>query len=426
MPAAARTAGLKLPLLVLLLGVAMAAAACGDGGGSPASASPTPTAPHSASASPASTSPTSTSPTASPTGAQTRSAASACVERTLAGMSTAQRVGQLFMSAVSSSGPTAAQLQVLRQGQVGSVILMGHTEAGSRAVRAGTDRVQALAPTVAGSRVGLLVGVDQEGGQIQVLGGPGFSAMPSAAEQGGWPTALLQGRAATWGRQLAQAGVQLDLAPVVDVVPAEETSVNEPIGRLARGFGSTPGTVARQSSAFVRGLRQSGVLSTLKHFPSLGHVQGNTDFAANVVDNVTGPDGDFVLPYRSGIQAGAQFVMVALATYTRIDPRHPAVFSPTVVRGLLRGTIGFQGVVVSDDLGNAASVRSVPAGQRATGFLAAGGDLVLTVDPATVGAMTAAVLAEVNRDPAFRKGVDASVRRVLTAKLAAGLLTCPH
>ncbi|MHA6757714.1 glycoside hydrolase family 3 N-terminal domain-containing protein [Streptacidiphilus sp. PAMC 29251] len=406
----ARTAVVKLSLVALLLGVATTATGCGAGHASrpPSSRS---SAPPTHTASDAQTSaPTPVNP---------------CVGRALAGMTAPQRVGQLFMSMVGSDGPTPSQLGVLRRDQVGSVILMGHDDIGPAAVHAVTGKVQATAPTVAGVRVGLLVSVDQEGGQVQVLNGPGFPAMPSATAQGRWSTALVQQRAAQWGRVLKQAGVNLDLAPVADVVPADQTSVNQPIGRLDREFGSTPAAVAQGSSAFVRGMQQAGVLSTLKHFPSLGHVRGNTDFAANVSDDVTGPSGDFVLPYRSGIQAGAQFVMASLATYTRIDPAHPAVFSSTLLHGVLRGTLGFQGVVISDDLGNAVSVRSVPVGQRATAFLAAGGDLVLTVDPSTVDAMTSAVLARVAHDPAFRAGVDASVRRVLTAKLAAGLLSCP-
>jgi beta-N-acetylhexosaminidase len=272
----------------------------------------------------------------------------------------------------------------------------------------------------------MLISADQEGGQIQVLAGPGFSTMPSATTQGSWSTAQLQQRATQWGHQLKEAGVNLNLAPVVDVVPADQTSVNQPIGVLSRGYGHTPSAVARQASAFVRGMEKAGELTTLKHFPSLGHVRGNTDFSADVIDDVTRADGDFIEPYRAGIRAGAQFVMVALVTYTNIDPHHLAVFSPTVLRTVLRDNVGFHGVVVSDDMGKAVAVRSVPAGQRATGFLSSGGDLVLTVEPSTVGAMTSAVLAKVQSDSAFRKSVDASVRRVLSAKITAGLLKCPR
>ncbi|WP_197681770.1 glycoside hydrolase family 3 N-terminal domain-containing protein [Actinopolymorpha singaporensis] len=347
-----------------------------------------------------------------------------CVDRVYAGMSRAQRVGQLIMSAVSTSGVTSSELDVLRRDHVGGVILMGHTYAGANHVRSVTNRTQSVAPTVAGSRVGLLVATDQEGGKVQVLNGPGFSAIPTAVVQGQWLTAQLRQRAAEWGRQLRGAGVNLDLAPVVDVVPPNLVSANHPIGRLSREYGNDPETVARQSSAFVRGLGQSRVESALKHFPSLGHVVGNTDFSADVVDDVTTRSGDFVLPYRSGTQAGAGFVMASLARYTRIDPANLSVFSPVLLRDVLRGQLGFRGVVISDDLGAAVAVHSVSPGKRATRFLSAGGDMVLTVDPSTVDAMTSAVLSRVSSDTSFRAHVDASVHRVLTAKVEAGLLGC--
>ncbi|MDI5966211.1 glycoside hydrolase family 3 N-terminal domain-containing protein [Streptantibioticus silvisoli] len=338
-------------------------------------------------------------------------------------MTERQRVGQLFMASVNASGASKAQLTILRRYAVGSVMLMGHTDIGVDAVRKVTDRVQSLAPTVAGSRVGLLVSTDQEGGQVQVLNGPGFSAIPAATTQGRWPSAQLQQRAAQWGRQLKSAGVGVDLAPVADIVPRDLTSVNQPIGRLDREYGNDASTAARQSTAVVKGFDEAGIYATLKHYPSLGQVRGNTDFSANVTDDVTTRDGTFLVPYRSGIDAGARFVMASTATYTRIDPGHQAVFSPTLLKTVLRGTLGFQGIVISDDLGKAVSVKSKPPGDRAVGFLQSGGDLVLNDAPSTVAAMASAVLSKASGDAGFRAGVDASVKRVLAAKLDAGGLS---
>ncbi|MFD8723553.1 glycoside hydrolase family 3 N-terminal domain-containing protein [Streptomyces sp. NPDC059629] len=121
---------------------------------------------------------------------------------------------------------------------------------------------------------------------------------------------------------------------------------------------------------------------------------------------------------------GARFVMVSLVTYTRIDPAHQAAFSPTVIDGMLGKDLGSDSVVVSDDLGNAAAVQAVPPGQRALAFLRAGGDLIVTVNTGDVPAMTSAVLGAMLSDPALRTRVDASVRRVLAAKQAAGLVAC--
>ncbi len=116
------------------------------------------------------------------------------------------------------------------------------------------------------------------------------------------------------------------------------------------------------------------------------------------------------------------FVMMSSATYSRIDPSVPAVFSPVVVGDLLREQLGFDGVVISDDIGAAQAVQDVPIDERAVRFLEAGGTLMLTMDANAVGEMIDAVLARAESDPGFSATVDAAVRTALTAKAEAGLL----
>ncbi|WP_369393343.1 glycoside hydrolase family 3 N-terminal domain-containing protein [Streptomyces sp. CG1] len=123
-------------------------------------------------------------------------------------------------------------------------------------------------------------------------------------------------------------------------------------------------------------------------------------------------------------EAGYPLEATSLATYTRIDPAHQAVFSPVVIQDMLRKELGFDGVVISYDLGNAAAVKALPPGRRALAFLRAGGDLVLSVNAGDIPAMTSAVLAAVGDGPVLRAHVEQSVRRVLAAKQAAGLLRC--
>ncbi|WP_324784965.1 glycoside hydrolase family 3 N-terminal domain-containing protein [Streptomyces sp. H51] len=351
-------------------------------------------------------------------------AVASCADTVYSGMTQAQRIGQLFMGGVSASSPSATDLGTLRDQHVGSVMLTGRSSAGVTATRDVVDGIRGQADTVSGRRVGLLVATDQEGGQVQVLSGPGFSTMPNALTQGGWSTSTLRSRAAGWAGELRSAGVDLNLAPVADVVPADLGTRNQPIGRYYREYGHTPDVVASHSKAFAVGSERAGVMTTLKHFPGLGRVIGNTDTTANVVDSVTTTTSSYLTPFRSGIQAGSPFVMVSLATYSKIDSHHIAAFSPTVVRKLLRTQLGFKGVVISDDLGQAVAVRSYTPAQRATGFLAAGGDLILTVKPSIVPAMAQAVGSRMQTDAAFRSGVADSVHRVLAAKAAAGLLDC--
>ncbi|MEU8589249.1 glycoside hydrolase family 3 N-terminal domain-containing protein [Streptomyces sp. NPDC048664] len=399
------------PLVTLML----AATACGEGSSHGGGTSR-----------PATTSPSAASSVPSRSGAasSTVPAAASCTDRYFSGMTTAQRVGQLIMGGISAAKPDQAQIRTLRDNHVGSIMLTGRSNAGVTATRKVVDGVQGQADKVGGKRVGMLVSTDQEGGQVQVLNGPGFSAMPNGLTQGGWSTATLQSRAAGWAAQLKAAGLNLNLAPIADVVPASLGTRNRPIGAFSREFGHTPDTVAAHSNAFAAGFRQSGVMTTLKHFPGLGNVIGNTDVTANVVDSVTTANSPDLMPFRSGIQAGSPFVMVSSATYSKIDPKHIAAFSPTVIGQLLRNQLGFKGVVISDDIGQAVALKAFTPAQRAVNFLAAGGNLILTVNPSVVAAMTQAVQAKMKQDPSFAAKVNDSVHRVLDAKRTAGQLMC--
>jgi beta-N-acetylhexosaminidase len=114
--------------------------------------------------------------------------------------------------------------------------------------------------------------------------------------------------------------------------------------------------------------------------------------------------------------------MMSTAYYPRLDAANPAAFSRTIIERVLRADLGFRGVVISDDLGNARQVAGFPAGARAVRFLAAGGDLVLTVNPATLPAMHRAVLQRTRSRPAFRDRVEQAALRVLRIKQEQGLL----
>lgn len=375
-------------------------AACGGGRAAAPARTPTPSPP----------------PTASPSAAP---AAPPCADQVLAGMSEDQRVGQLFSLGLAGDRVGAGERSAISGQHLGSVWFTETTQAGVAAVRAVSDAAQAQAP----ASVRLFVAANQEGGQIQALNGPGFSRIPPAVAQGGLDPVVLQASAATWGRELTAAGVNLNFAPVLDVVPPGTDAQNQPIGVLQREYGHDPATAGAHGAAFVHGMTQAGVATTAKHFPGLGRVQGNTDFAAGVVDTATTADDPFLASFQQGVAAGVPLVMVALVTYTRIDANRLAVFSPTVMR-LLRDQIGFAGVIASDDLGAAQAVASISPERRALDFLAAGGDLVVSKTLDATVRMVTAVRARAAGDAAFRALVDASALRVLRAKEAYRLLTC--
>jgi beta-N-acetylhexosaminidase len=333
----------------------------------------------------------------------------------LAGWSLEQKVGQLLVAGTPADSATVsdATRTAIEDHHVGNVFLHGRSEAGVDATRSLVASVTDLAPDDAPP---MLVATDQEGGNVQVLRGPGFSELPAATEQAGWDPAELEEAATGWAAELADAGVNLNLAPVMDLVPADNQEANAPIGYFSRNYGNTAQSVVRSATAFSAGMQASGVEPVIKHFPGLGHVTQNTDTTEHVTDDTVAADSPSVEVFAEGIDAGARFVMLSNAVYTRIDPENPATFSPAVV-DLLRDDLGFDGVVVTDDVSAAAAVEGRAPAERAVEAVAAGADLVLaSADPTVVPEMADALVARAERDPDFADQVDDAVTRVLAAK----------
>src|SRR6478735_8210540 len=338
-------------------------------------------------------------------------------------MSLPQKVGQLFMVGTTADEVDHDTRSQIGRFHVGNVMLTGRSYGGVEAPARVSRTMQREVSRAATSGVPLFVATDQEGGQVRVLQGAGFSVIPTALEQGRWSPRTLRAGARTWAGQLRRAGVNLNLAPVMDTVPSRRAAKhNPPIGRYDREFGFTTTRVARHGVAFLKGMRDGGVATSIKHFPGLGRVRANTDTSAGVTDRVTRRHDAYLKPFRAGIDAGAPFVMMSTAYYSRLDPKHPAAFSPFVVTTMLRGDLGFRGVVISDDLARAVQVASFTPGQRALQFIRAGGDVVLTVDPDPLPAMYAAVLDKARHSKAFRAIVNDAALRVLRAKGDQGLL----
>lgn len=403
----------------LLLGLASCTSPGGSPGPSTSAGDPTTAAPPPAAGSATPTA-TPTAGTATSDPSPTATPSSTCAD--LVGrLSLEERVGQLLMVAVSSTGVTAEQAAAVARTRAGSVILLGNSTAGLDAVRqvVADARDAAVHP----QSVEVLLAADQEGGRVQRLAGEGFSDIPSAQQQAELEPAELTSAAEGWAAQLVEAGIDADLAPVADVVPRDLTEVNEPIGQLRRGYGASPSLVARQVAAFIRGMDAAGVATAVKHFPGLGRVRGNTDFARRVVDSTTTRDDAGLAGFQAAVDADVDMVMVSSAIYPRIDGRRPAVFSPTVLDGMIRAGLGFEGVVISDDL-SAAAVQDVPAERRGVDFVRAGGDLAIVGDAAEAVTIAAALVERAEDDPELADRVDASVARVLALKQRRGLVDC--
>ncbi|HEY3524083.1 MAG TPA: glycoside hydrolase family 3 N-terminal domain-containing protein [Candidatus Limnocylindrales bacterium] len=219
-----------------------------------------------------------------------------------------------------------------------------------------------------------IVSIDQEGGVVTRLSpAHGFPAVTSEAAIGrGTLTA-----ARTWARglagTLAAVGIDLNFAPVVDL----DVNPSSPaIGALDRSFSADPDVVVAMATAEIEAHRTVGVATTLKHFPGIGSSTTNTDFGvADVTDTWTRRE---LQPFRRLIAAGTtDLVMAGHVVNRRLDPDHPASLSKPIVGGILRDELGFEGVVVTDDLGAAAITSAFGRDEAILLALEAGNDLLL-------------------------------------------------
>ena len=337
--------------------------------------------------------------------------------RAIATMSLDERTGQLIMAPMFAGGNPADLSALISTRHVGSVVLIGNWNNGTAAAKTAADALQSYAPS--GNQ--LIVSTDQEGGQVQHLKGSGFDTMPSAVAQGQMSADTLRSSAKTWGGQLKQAGINIDLAPVLGTVQVKRSS-NAPIGALNRDFGLDSNGNAQHGIAFIEGMRDAGVGATVKHYPGLGAVTGNTDFTTEgILDTTTTLDDEEIGAFNTTIkQAKPAMVMMSLATYQRIDSSAPAAFSSKIIDGTLRGSVGYDGVVISDSL-SAAAVSGIATKDLGVRLVDAGGDLACIGDTSYVTPILDGIIARAQSDPAFAKKVTASATRVMTLKYQMGL-----
>jgi len=274
----------------------------------------------------------------------------------------------------------------LRHPAVAGVILFTRNFSSREQIAALTARIRAEAAHP------LLVCVDQEGGPVQRFR-DGFFALPPLARLGeryrADPVAALvlaERHAWLMASEMQAVGIDLSFAPVVDLARG-----NRAIGE--RAFDADPVIVAALTQAYLRGMRAAGMAATLKHFPGHGSVLEDTHFDVAVdprdLDTLRRED---MLPFAEGIARGAEAVMMAHVVYPAIAPE-PAGYSPRWIGEILRGEMGFRGVVFSDDIGMAAAFSAGGIARRIDAHLDAGCDAVLVCSPDLVEESLTAVAA---------------------------------
>ena len=337
-------------------------------------------------------------------------------ERLLEGLTPREIAGQLVLVGIAAGAEIPPE--VLQEHHAGGIFLLQVWESAEQ-----VEQAARTARELSSAELPPLLAVDQEGGQVRMLRGDAARSTASAEELGAQGPDAVAEAYTSIGEDLAARGLQLALSPVADVVDPDLGDANAPVGGLDRGFGTDPEQVADCVVAAVEAFDAQGIGATLKHFPGLGRVAENTDFSAEgIEDPTTGPDDPFLDSFRAGIDAGAQLVMMSSAIYPRIEPDVPAMFSSAAIEELLRGGLGFEGLVVTDDIGAAKAVADVPVPERATRLLEAGGDAVLTADPTLTGQLVDAIEEWAGRGEEQERRVRESAGRMLALKESLGLL----
>ena len=355
------------------------------------------------------------------------------VRALLRGMTLPEKVGQLFTVSVygdSATAPSPADAAanrvlygaeaatgaaVVARYRVGGIIYFTVTHnlnSPHQIARLSNGLQQAALST---ADIPLLVGTDQEGGVVNRIGAPAAVSPGNMAIGATFDPASARRAAAASGAELRAMGINVDDAPVVDVNTNPHNTADG-----ARAFGDRSGVVAAFGAAAVAGYQGSGVAAQAKHFPGLGDTTVNTDNGIAVTTESRRQIlATHIPPFAAAIRAGVQSVMVGHVVAPALDPSGaPASLSRPVVTGLLRDTLHYDGVVVTDAL-NAGALAGIPRTRVVLDALAAGVD-VLLLPPDPPGAIRA-VLDAVQAGTVSEARIDRSVLRLLRLKVRLGL-----
>lgn len=342
-------------------------------------------------------------------------------------MTTEERVGQVFMPAISPSGSNGTtemteELETMFDTiHPGGVILFSRDINAIDQLVTLTDELQKKgAFESGGTQYPLFISIDQEGGLIGRL--PFGPRMPGTMALGAAGSVeLTRSVAREIGRELASLGITMNFAPVLDV----ETNQDNPVIGV-RSFGGDPTMVAEHGVAYIRGMQEAGIICSGKHFPGHGDVDVDSHFSLPVENHDRDRMNEVELvPFRSAIQSGVDSIMTAHIIFPAYDDTitplpdgqempTPATLSRPILTGLLREELGFNGLIITDAMMMKAISDNFGTGDAAVMAVRAGADIILMPEPPEEA--FAAVLAAYQTDPEVRERVNESVIRILTLK----------
>jgi beta-N-acetylhexosaminidase len=336
-----------------------------------------------------------------------------------------QMAGQMIIVGFAGDGaddaPVARVREEIAAGTLGGVMYLKTNVASLGAVKRMNAAFRAVSPDLPP-----FLTLDQEGGSVERLTeAVGFTEIPNAERIAAANSpAGAESIYAEMATNVANLGFTVNFGPVVDI---KLNANNQVIAKYGRAFGTTAEAVIPYAAAFIEAHHGAGLLTALKHFP--GHGSSTADSHAGFVDITRSWDESELIPYRELMRAGlADLVMVGHlyhSAYSGGDTRLPSSLSPEWINGVLRGELGYKGVVISDDLEMGAIRKHFGLEETVTRAIRAGTDVLLfsnTAKPrgSLAEEIRAILVAEAERDPTFRARIEESYARIVALKRRIG------
>lgn len=330
-------------------------------------------------------------------------------EVSLSDLSLEEKVGQMIFAGIKGKVMTNETEKIISTHQVGGIILFKDN---LKKANQSVTLLNAIKQENSNNKVPLFLGIDEEGGRISRL--PELTKLPTNEEIGFRNDASFSyGIGKLLGKQLSAFGFNLDFAPVLDINSNPENPI---IGD--RSFGKDAQKVSELGIQTMEGIQSEQVIPVIKHFPGHGDTAVDSHKELPIVQkSLKDLQGLELIPFKKAINQGTEVVMTGHILLPKIDPTYPASLSEKIIKGILRKQLGYEGIIITDDMTMKAIVNTFEIGEAAVSAVKAGNDIVLVAhDYANVIKAKDAILQAVKTGEISQQRIDESVNRILSIK----------
>ncbi|MBW7458017.1 beta-N-acetylhexosaminidase [Paenibacillus sepulcri] len=325
-------------------------------------------------------------------------------------MTLEEKLGQMIIAGVEGSSATEQTRKMIADEHVGGIIFYKNNLTSPEGVAAYVNRIKEW--NRGSNSAPLFISVDEEGGRVSRL--PGVSDLPTGRAVGKVNQPNYAAKIGSFlGEACSAMGINVDFAPVLDINSNPDNPV---IGD--RSYGATAKLVTDTGMEVMKGIQSTGVIPVVKHFPGHGDTSVDSHLELPVVNkSLTQLQSFEWLPFKEAVDEGVDAVMIAHILFPKLDPKYPASLSKTVITDELRGTLGFKGVVITDDLTMGAIAEHFGMGEAAVRTVMAGSDILLVAhEYDNVASVIQALKKSVGKGDITEERINESVTRILALK----------